>query len=103
MTKENMLSEVAVRATDIVGEEGKRITKKDTTAVIEAFVNCVMDNLKKDKGEKIPLPGIGSFAAKHVESKSGIIQLGDKKGQTWEKPACDQLVFKFSKAAKTID
>ena len=101
MTKENMLSEVAARATEIVGEEGKRITKKDTTAVIEAFVNCVMENLKEDKGEKIPLPGIGKFSVKEVPERRGISALGD--GKEWVKPAHSEICFKISKAAKTID
>lgn len=58
MTKNDVISKVAQRATDIV--EAK-ITKKQVEAVIAAYADCVVKNLTVDKTEKIPLPGIGAF------------------------------------------
>lgn len=96
MTKNDVISEVAQRATDIV--EAK-ITKKQVEAVIAAYVDCVTENLTADKTEKIPLPGIGSFTAKHVGEKSGVSAIN---GQAWHKDAHDELKFTISKSVKTL-
>lgn len=106
MLKDTMIKEVSERATDIMNanmEKAKyKITKKETEAILRAFADCVIDNITENKTEKIPLPGIGSFTAKHVAEKSGTVQLGDNKGSTWHKDAEDQLVFKVSTAVKTL-
>lgn len=96
MVKNDVIKEVAERATDIVEE---KITKKQVEAVISAYVNCVVENLTADKTEKIPLPGIGAFTAKHVGEKSGVSAIN---GKEWHKDAEDQLKFTISKSVKTI-
>lgn len=106
MLKDTMLKEVSERATDIMNanmEEAKyKVTKKETEVILRAFADCVIDNVTEDKTEKIPLPGVGNFTAKHVAEKSGTVQLGDNKGSKWHKDAEDQLVFKVSTAVKTL-
>lgn len=96
MVKNDVIKEVAERATDIVAE---KITKKQVEAVISAYVNCVVENLTADKTEKIPLPGIGAFTAKHVGEKSGVSAIN---GKEWHKDPEDQLKFTISKSVKTI-
>ena len=98
MLKDEMLKEVAVRATDL--SEDKRLSKKDIDVVLRAFSECVVENLTENKDEKIPLPGIGAFTAKHVSEKSGISTIGG--GKEWHKEACDQLKFTISKTVKTL-
>lgn len=108
MTKDVMIREVTDRATDLFNIDvdenrpKKKFTQKEITSVLRAFADCVIDNVTEDKTEKIPLPGIGSFTAKHVAEKSGTVQLGGNKGSIWHKDAEDQLVFKVSTAVKTL-
>ena len=108
MTKDVMIREVTDRATDLFNIDvdenhpKKKFTQKEITSVLRAFADCVIDNITENKTEKIPLPGVGNFAAKHVAEKSGTVQLGDNKGSTWHKDAEDQLVFKVSTAVKTL-
>lgn len=96
MLKNEVIKEVAERATDIIEE---KVTKKQVEAVIAAYTDCVVENLTADKTEKIPLPGIGSFTAKHVGEKSGVSAIN---GKEWHKDAEDQLKFTISKSVKTL-
>lgn len=77
-------------------------SQKDVEAVLSAYAEVVIETLTNDKTEKVPMIGIGNFTAKHVDEKSGIVQLGENKGSTWHKDAEDQLVFKVSKSVKTL-
>ena len=77
-------------------------SQKDVEAVLSAYAEFVIETLSSDKTEKVPMIGIGSFTTKHVNEKSGIVQLGENKGSTWHKDAEDQLVFKISKLVKTL-
>ena len=99
MTKDLMLKEVAERASDIMGAEGKKFSKKEINAFLQAYADCVVDNLVDDKTEKIPLPGIGSFTAKHVAEKSGVSSLN---GKAWHTDAHDEVKFTVSKSVKTL-
>lgn len=106
MTKDLLIKEVAERATDImaamVTDENtvvKKFTKKEVNALLQAYTECVVDNLVDNKDEKIPLPGIGNFTAKHVDARDGVSAIN---GKEWHKDAEDQLVFKVSKSVKTL-
>lgn len=99
MTKDLLLKEVAERATDIIGADNKKVTKKEIDAFLQAYAECVIDNLVDNKDEKIPLPGIGNFTAKYVAERSGVSAIN---GKEWHKDAEDQLVFKISKSVKTL-
>ena len=100
MNKQQMIKEVAERATDIIDTEGKKFTKKDIDAVIKAYTECVIENLTNDKTEKITLPGIGSFSTKHVKEKSGVAALAG--GKAWTVPEHDEIKFTISKSVKTL-
>lgn len=99
MTKDLLLKELAERATDIMETENRKFSKKEINAFLQAYADCVIDNLVDDKAEKIPLPGIGSFTAKHVGAKSGVSAIN---GKAWSKDAEDQLKFTISKSVKTL-
>ena len=64
------------------------------------FVSGVKDTVAN--GDKVSLTGFLTFDKKHVEAKTGVIQLGDKKGQTWNTPAKDEISVKISKSYKAI-
>lgn len=76
-------------------------SQKDIEAVLSAYAEVVLETLSEDKTEKVPLPGIGNFTAKHVNEKSGVAALAG--GKEWHKDACDQLKFTISKSVKTLD
>lgn len=106
MTKDLMLKEVAERATDIMtnmADENatvKKFTKKEVAALLQAYAECVIDNLVDNKDEKIPMPGIGTFSAKHVAEKSGVATLAG--GKAWTVPEHDEVKFTITKSVKTL-
>lgn len=107
MTKDLMLKEVAERATDIMatmttGENAvvKKFTKKEVNALLQAYAECVIDNLVDNKDERIPMPGIGTFSAKHVAEKSGVAVLAG--GKAWTVPEHDEIKFTITKSVKTL-
>lgn len=91
MNKTDLVKEISTKTT---------LTQKDVASVIDAFQDVVKDTVVS--GDKVSLAGFLTFSKKHVEAKSGIVQLGDKKGQTWSTPEKDELSVKISKAYKTI-
>ena len=88
--------------TELVKEISNQTTlsQKDVVTVIDAFQNIVKDTVVN--GDKVALTGFLTFDKKHVEAKTGVIQLGDKKGQTWNTPAKDEISVKISKSYKAI-
>mgnify|MGYP002516652254 FL=1 len=99
MKTNEMIKEVAERATDIIAVEAKKVSMKDVTAILQAYSECVIQNLVENKEEKIPLYGIGSFTAKFVKEKDGVSAIN---GKSWHKDAENQLKFTIKKSVKTI-
>lgn len=77
-------------------------TIKDATAVLEAFEEVIVETLKTDPTETVPVGKIGKFRVKDVPERTGIIMMGDRKGETYTVPAHSEITFKMSKSAKTI-
>ena len=88
--------------TQLVKELAERtnLTQKDISTVLDAFQSVVKDTAAN--GDKVSLTGFLTFDKKHVEAKTGVIQLGEKKGQTWTTPAKDEISVKISKSYKAI-
>lgn len=88
--------------TDLVKKIAQETTlsQKDVATVLDAFQNVVKETV--EGGDKVSLTGFLTFDKKHVPAKSGIVQLGDKKGQTWETPEKDEISVKISKSYKAI-
>ena len=76
------------------------VSKEDVKAVIDALPDIIKDTVIS--GDRILLTGFVTFEKRHVEEKSGKVMMGDKKGSTWTKPACDVIVAKLSKSYKEI-
>lgn len=91
MTKTEMIKNIANNAS---------VTNKVAEAVMEAYSKLVLDTLTENKEEKVPLPGVGTFATKHVNEKSGVAALAG--GKPWTKPAHDELKFTISKSVKCL-
>lgn len=99
MKTNEMIKEVAERATDIIAVEGKKVSMKDVAAIMQAYSECVIQNLVENKEEKIPLYGIGNFTVKHVGAKDGVSAIN---GKAWHKDAEDQLKFTIKKSVKIL-
>ena len=91
MNKTQLVKELAERTS---------LTQKDISTVLDTFQEVVKDAVAN--GDKVSLTGFLTFDKKHVEAKTGVIQLGEKKGQTWTTPAKDEISVKISKSYKAI-
>ena len=91
MNKTELVKEIANQTT---------LSQKDVVTVIDAFQNIVKDTVVR--GDKVALTGFLTFDKKHVDAKTGVIQLGEKKGQTWTTQAKDEISVKISKSYKAI-
>lgn len=91
MVKNDMIKAVASEAD---------VTNKVVEAVMDAYGKFVLELLNENRAEKVPLPGIGTFSAKHVAERSGVATLAG--GKEWTKPAHDELRFTISKSVKGL-
>lgn len=91
MNKTQLVKELAERTS---------LTQKDISTVLDTFQEVVKDAVVND--DKVSLTGFLTFSKKHVDAKTGVIQLGEKKGQTWTTPAKDEISVKISKSYKAI-
>lgn len=91
MNKTQLVKELAERTS---------LTQKDISTVLDTFQEVVKDTVAN--GDKVSLTGFLTFSKKHVDAKTGVIQLGEKKGQTWTTPAKDEISVKISKSYKAI-
>ena len=91
MNKTQLVKELAERTS---------LTQKDISTVLDTFQEVVKDAVVND--DKVSLTGFLTFSKKHVDAKTGVIQLGEKKGQTWETPEKDEISVKISKSYKAI-
>ena len=91
MNKTQLVKELAERTS---------LTQKDISTVLDTFQEVVKDAVVND--DKVSLTGFLTFSKKHVDAKTGVIQLGEKKGQTWTTPAKDEISVKISKSYKDI-
>lgn len=91
MLKNDMIKAVASEA---------EVTNKVVETVMDAYGKFVLSVLSENKDEKLPLPGLGIFSAKHVAERSGVAALAG--GKEWTKPAHDELKFTISKSVHEI-
>lgn len=96
MFKKDLIKVVAETANEFYDGES-RISKKMTDAIFQALEKVVTTTLQEDKEEKIPLPGLGSFSARHVSERNGKVN-----GKDFHKDAHDKIVFTVSPSVKEI-
>lgn len=75
--------------------EKSGLTQKDTDLAFAAFVATIEETLKA--GDKIQLPGFGSFEVKTRAARNGI---NPQTKAVVEIPACNVPTFKFGKNFK---
>ena len=80
--------------------EKTTLTQKDVANVIDILPEVIKETVAS--GDKISLTGFISFEKVDIPEKSGIVQLGEKKGSTWTSPAHSEIKAKLSKSYKLI-
>lgn len=74
------------------------VKKKDVEAVVNALPEVITAALIA--GDKVALNGLGTFETVEVAEKTGIIQMGNRKGETYVTPAHKAPRFKVAKNLK---
>ncbi|POO87886.1 HU family DNA-binding protein [Clostridium sp. 3-3] len=86
MTKPELIEELSAKT---------GLQKKDA----EAFLKALTETVTKELSEKnqVSLVGFGTFSAVEVAERTGIVQLGANKGETYTTPAHWKPKFKPGK------
>lgn len=69
--------------------------------ILDAFSEVIIETLKNDRDEVIPMVGVGKFKAKHCSERTGFSALGAER-KPWTVPAHDEITFSVSKSVKTL-
>ena len=94
MTKNNFIKNIAGKL------EG--CSQKDVSAVLDAFEEVIVETLKTNATESVPVGKLGKFKVKTVSERRGKIMMGDRKGEEYVTPQHDEICFKMSKTAKQL-
>ena len=94
MTKNNFIKNIAGKL------EG--CSQKDVSAVLDAFEEVIVETLKTNVTESVPVGKLGKFKVKDVPERTGKIMLGERAGETYVTPAHKEITFKMSKTAKQL-
>ena len=89
MNKKELIAKIA---------EKMGTTKKAAGEQLDVIVEVITDALKA--GETVKITGFGAFSTVDVAERTGIIQLGDRKGETYVTPAHRSPKFKAASALK---
>ena len=89
MNKKEMIAKLA----EVMGS-----TKKDAEAALNAVTTVITNALVE--GQDVKITGFGTFSAVEVAERTGIIQMGDRKGETYTTPAHRAPKFKAASALK---
>ncbi|QPW62035.1 HU family DNA-binding protein [Clostridium botulinum] len=76
------------------------LSKKDSELALKAFVESVEEELKA--GRKVQLVGFGTFETREQKGRTGTINFGSKKGETYTSKDKIVPVFKAGKQLKEI-
>lgn len=77
-------------------------SQKDVSAVLDAFEEVIVETLKADATESVPVGKLGKFKVKDVPERTGKIMLGDRKGEEYITPAHQEITFKMNKSVKQL-
>ena len=77
--------------------ERANCTQKDAGILVDSVIDTIAAELKK--GEKIQIPGFGSF---ELVSKTETTKINPRTKATVKVPACKMPKFKFGKSFKAL-
>ena len=87
MIKTDLIDRVALRT---------KLTKKQTTIVVNSFISCITDSLTK--GKRVEIRGFGSFRIRYRNARMGI---NPRTGERVQVPAKKAPYFRPGKSLKT--
>lgn len=77
------------------------LTHADIEQVLKALAPAIEDGLRKNRKEKMLIPGVGSFQVNHIAERSGVSRLHGEE-RSWVVPEHDEITFKMSKPFKNV-
>ena len=95
MNKAEFITKFSEKMTEL---SEKKVTKKSAEEALMALAAVVIEAL--NDGETVKIPDLGTFSAVDVAERTGIIQMGDRKGETYTTPAHKAPKFKPTSAFK---
>lgn len=75
-------------------------SKVDAEKALSAFIETITDALVAR--DDVNIIGFGKFSTAEVKEKSGIIQLGSRKGEEYTTPKHIKPTFKYGKNVKDL-
>ena len=94
MVKNEVVNAIAERI------EGAK--KGDIALILDTYAEIIIDTLKVDATESVPVGKLGKFKVKTVPERRGKIMMGDRKGEEYVTPQHDEITFKMSKTVKQL-
>lgn len=94
MVKNEVVNAIAERI------EGAK--KGDIALILDTYAEIIIDTLKADATESVPVGKLGKFKVKTVPERRGKIMMGDRKGEEYVTPQHDEITFKMSKTVKQL-
>lgn len=76
--------------------EKTNMTKKDADVAVQAVLDVIKDTLKS--GDSVQFVGFGTFKNAVRKGRTGIVQLGSKKGESYQTEDKNVVRFKASAA-----
>ena len=95
MTKSELITRLSEKMTEVTET---KVTKKAAEEALTALVAVVTDALVE--GETVKIPDLGTFSVVDVAERTGIIQMGDRKGETYVTPAHKAPKMKIANSLK---
>lgn len=74
------------------------MTKKDAGIILDVFSEVITEALVA--GDEVTIPNVGKLSTVEKPEKTGTIQLGERKGETYVSPAHRAPKFKVATALK---
>ena len=94
MVKNEVVNAIAERI------EGAK--KGDIALILDTYAEIIINTLKADVTESVPVGKLGKFKVKTVPERRGKIMMGDRKGEEYVTPQHDEITFKMSKTVKQL-
>lgn len=94
MVKNEVVNAIAERI------EGAK--KGDIALILDTYAEIIINTLKADATESVPVGKLGKFKVKTVPERRGKIMMGDRKGEEYVTPQHDEITFKMSKTVKQL-
>lgn len=92
-------TEIFKMTKELCAEQEFKISQKEIKIVADALFEAIVAGVKADG--KVKLNEV-TYSLKEVPERSGKFMMGDKKGETWTKPAHTVITVKASKKLKEM-